>query len=54
METPDTEELVNPADVKVVPDAPVAAEQPDPSWLNARLERAKAAAMNDIARMLGV
>lgn len=51
---PDTEELVNPADVKVVPDAPVASEQPEPSWLNARLERAKAAAMNDVARMLGV
>lgn len=53
--TPDTEELVNPADVKVVPDAPAAtAASEEPTWLAGRLERAKQAAMNDIARMLGV
>lgn len=53
--TPDIEELVNPADVKVVPDAPAAAAaSEEPTWLAGRLERAKQAAMNDIARMLGV
>ena len=60
MEHPDTEELVNPAEVKVVPDATAppatqaTTDQQDPSWLAGRLERAKEAAMKDIARMLGV